>query len=70
MRVVHFIGFRGEEFWSAVKAFGRPHFIHRGWDRRAQREIGDGDLVVFAKGDEHQPLAERNYPDIIEKEPD
>jgi len=65
-RVVHFIGFRGEEYWSAVKAFGRPDMIHMGWDRRAQRDIGEDDLVVFAKGDEHQPLSERNYPDLIE----
>lgn len=67
MRCVHFIGFRGEEYWSAVRAFGPPHFIHRGWDRRAQRDIGEGDLVVFARGDEHQPLAAYNYDDIREE---
>jgi len=68
MRCVHFIGFRGEEYWSAVKVFGRPHMIHMGWDRRAQRDISEADVVVFATGDEHQPLAVYNYPDI--KEPD
>ena len=35
---VHFIAFRGEEYWSAVKVWGRPNFIHRGWDTRALRE--------------------------------
>jgi len=70
LRVVHFVGFRGEEYWSAVKVFGLPHMVHMGWDRRAQRDIGEDDLVVFAKGDETQPLAAYNYPDIIEaKEP-
>lgn len=64
--VVHFVGFRGEEYWSAVKVFGRPDFFHIGWDLRAQREIADGDLVVFAKGCADQAPAERNFPDIIE----
>lgn len=68
-RVVHFIGFRGEEYWSAVKVFGPPHMIHMGWDRRAQRDIGEADIVVFARGDEHQPMAERNYPDIHDPSP-
>lgn len=67
MRCVHFIGFRGDEYLSAVRAFGPPHMIHMGWDRRAQRDIGKDDLVVFAKGDEKQPLAKYNYPDIIEE---
>lgn len=67
IRCVHFIGFRGEEYWSAVKVFGRPHFIHIGWDRRAAREIGDADVVVFANGHGEAPPRERNYPDIIEE---
>lgn len=73
---VHFIGFRGEEYWSAVKVWGEPGFIHRGWDRRAQRDIHPDDLVIFANGrSEHDPFPvnpksglERNYPDISEKE--
>lgn len=65
-RVVHFIGFRGDEYLSAIRIFGKPDMIHMGWDKRAQREIGEDDLVVFAKGDEHQPLSEFNYPDIKE----
>lgn len=69
MRVVHFVGFRGEEYWSAVKVFGLPHMVHMGWDKRAQRDISEDDLVVFAKGDEHQPLSRYNYPDIHEEMP-
>lgn len=39
---VHFVGFRGDEYRSAVKVWGEPDFIHLGWDRRARREIVDG----------------------------
>lgn len=63
---VHFVGFRGDEYWSAVKVFGRPHFIHRWWDLRAQRDIADGDLVVFARGDCRQKPNKYNAPDIEE----
>ena len=39
---LHFVGFRGEEYWNAVKAFGLPDFVHRGWDRAsATRDISD-----------------------------
>lgn len=63
-RCVHFIGFRGDEYWSAVKAFGRPHFIHRWLDQRAFREIDwDSDLIVFANR-EHGEVREYNAPDI------
>lgn len=37
----HFVGFRDDRCWSAVRAFGRPDFIHIGWDRRARHEIMD-----------------------------
>lgn len=73
---VHFVAFRGEEYWSAVRVWGRPDFIHMGWDRRARREIGDRDIVVFAKGTEADPFPvnprtgrEMNFPDIIEPAP-
>lgn len=46
---VHFVGFRGEEFWSAVKVWGRPTFIHRFWDVRAWQEAQSEDVVVFAR---------------------
>lgn len=66
---VHFIGFRGEEYWSAVRVWGRPSFIHMGWDRRAQRDIAEGDVVVFARGNADQPIAPYNFPDMKEKLP-
>ena len=46
---VHFVGFRGEEYHSAVKVFGLPDFVHRVWDRRAEIEVASNDCVVFAK---------------------
>lgn len=64
---IHFVGFRGEEYNAAKRVWGEPDFIHRGWDRRAQREIGEADTVVFTRF-AHLDVAERNYPDIIEKE--
>lgn len=57
---VHFVGFRGEEYWSAVKIWGRPGFVHMGNDRRMRREITDGDTVVFANGCETRP-SDRNF---------
>ena len=41
--------------------------IHRRWDRRAQRDIGPNDVVVFAMGDEMQPLARWNGDDLDER---
>ena len=46
---VHFIGFRGDEYWSAVRIWGRPDFFHRDWDFRAAKEIAAGDVAIFAK---------------------
>lgn len=65
-RCIHFVGFSGEEYWSAVKVFGEPDFIHRGWDLRAQREIADGDMVVFAQGEHDQETRTKSYDDIRE----
>ena len=63
---VHFVGFRDERYWSAVKVWGRPSFIHRGWDMRAQREIADFDTVVFANGGPDQEPKLQSYNDINE----
>lgn len=64
---VHFVGFRDERYWSAVKVWGRPSFIHRGWDMRAQREIAEGDTVVFATGEADQVPKVRSYNDLDEE---
>jgi len=45
---VHFIGFRGEEYHSAVKVFGPPDFIHLIHDHRMYGDVGDNDILVFA----------------------
>lgn len=63
---LHFVGFRGDEYASARRVWGRPDYLHIGWDLRAQREIAAGDVVVFAKGDADQAPRQRSYPDIIE----
>lgn len=65
-RCVHFVGFCGDECLSAVRAVGEPDFIHCGWDLRAQREIADGDLVVFANGEHGQEPRRKSYDDIPE----
>ena len=45
---VHFVGFRNNsEWWSAVKVWGKPHFIHYTHDRRLWEEVADSDVVVF-----------------------
>lgn len=62
---VHYVGFRGDEFVRARALFGGPVFIHRRWDRRALREIGPEDTVIFAEGDETQPF-KPNGDDIRE----
>jgi hypothetical protein len=65
-RVVHFVGFRDDRYWNAVRVFGRPHYIHRGWDLRARREIADGDLIVFADGDNDQAPRSKSFDDLRE----
>jgi hypothetical protein len=63
-RAVHFVGFRGDEYWSAAKVWGRPGFIHRGWDKRATMEVADGDIVIFATGQHDQIPRDFNFNDI------
>lgn len=65
---VHFVGFRGEEY-NRAKRIWKPDFVHRGWDKRAQREIMDGDTIIFASGPaDQQPDPLHNFPDLIEAE--
>lgn len=63
---IHFVRFESTwdaHFWNAVRVFGHPDFLHRKWDQRARREIADCDTVIFAKGDERQPVSPFNYDD-------
>lgn len=54
---LHFIGFKDDRYWNAVKVFGLPDFYHRIWDIRARQEVVPGDVAVFANGDETMPLS-------------
>lgn len=67
IKCVHYIGFTGDEFIRARRLFGGPVFIHRKFDRRALRDIGPNDVVIFAVGDENQPIAKYNGEDIDER---
>lgn len=64
---IHFVGFRGDEYWSAVKIWGRPGFIHISWDRRAALEIADADTVVFATGEHDQPHRDQSFADFDDR---
>lgn len=63
---VHFVGFRDDRYHAAVRVFGEPDFIHIGFDRRALREIGEGDTVVFADGPANQEPRHKSFPDILD----
>jgi len=58
---LHFVGFKDDRWHSAVKVFGKPDFIHRRWDARAVCEVCEGDVVVFAEGDEHSTVYQFAY---------
>ena len=48
-KVVHFFGFRGVEYISAVRVWGVPDFVHPVHDRRAYVEYDPAnDIGVFA----------------------
>ena len=54
---IHYVGFRDDRFWNAYRIFGGPRFIHRWWDKRAQREIAPNDIVIFAEADKLAALS-------------
>lgn len=60
---LHFVNFRGDEYTRAIRVFGRPDFVHHEYDRRAIAEIMPGDTVVFARGDDAQPVFQYTYDD-------
>lgn len=61
--MIHFVGFKNDRYWNAVRVFGKPDFVHRFWDRRAHDEVAEGDSVVFADGDENQTVRAFAYDD-------
>ena len=54
MTSIHFIGFRGEEYWSAVRVWGRPDFVHLIHDHRLYGDVGQDDVLIF--GPKADPL--------------
>lgn len=62
---VRFVSLSDQRFQNAVLAFGPPDFLHRHWDKRAQREIAFGDVIVFARGDADQPIVPFNGNDEV-----
>jgi|TARA_R110000764_G_scaffold91035_2_gene173685 hypothetical protein len=55
-RHLHFVGFRTDsEFWSAVKVWGKPDFIHMIHDHRMKGDVGKNDLVLFGSKGRKKP---------------
>ena len=64
--LVHFVGFRDDRYWNAVKIWGVPDYVHITWDWYADQDIAPGDTVIFAKGEWTQPKRSYSGPDIFE----
>lgn len=60
---LHFVGFKGDEYWRAQAVFGKPDFVHRQNDGRFRQELAPGDEVVFANGAEERPSLTYSYND-------
>jgi len=60
---VHFIGFRGEEYWSAVKIFGVPDFIHLIHDSRLYGDVGEHDILIFGPKADPNRISEFSWQD-------
>lgn len=52
--MIHFVGFRSQEYISACRVWGEPDFIHKVHDGRMREEISKDDTVVFANGYENK----------------
>jgi hypothetical protein len=61
--MIHFVGFKNDRYYNAVKVFGKPDFIHRHYDHRAFADFAPGDTVVFADGDDTQKVHFHAYDD-------
>lgn len=51
VRLVHFVGFRDERYWNAVRIWGVPDVIHPALDGYVFSEVAPGDLVILASDD-------------------
>lgn len=62
--MLHFVGFRDDRYWNAIRVFGQPDFIHQRWDWRTIQEYDpETDTIIFATGNEHWRLARYSYDD-------
>lgn len=64
--MVHFVGFRDDRYWNAVRTWGRPDFVHITFDRYAAQDMAPCDTVVFAKDDWTQEPRSFSGPDLVE----
>jgi len=63
-RFVHFIGFRDDRsYWNAVKAFGKPDFIHLIHDHRMYGDVGEEDLLVFGPKAHPDTISQYSWQD-------
>ncbi|MXP31500.1 hypothetical protein [Parerythrobacter jejuensis] len=53
--LLHFVGFRDDRYWNAVRVFGLPDMIHRNWDVYAAQDVAPWDIVVHADGSWDRP---------------
>lgn len=60
---LHFVGFKDDRVWAALRLFGPPDFWHRVWDARARQEIVPGDIAVFATGGIDDPVRPFTHDD-------
>lgn len=52
--LLHFVGFRDDRYWNAVRVWGAPDMIHEAWDNYAADDTAPGDIVIFAYGEWNQ----------------
>lgn len=62
---IHFVGFKDDRYWNVVKVWGKPDFYHIWFDKRALRDFGPDDIVIFATGEHDQEPKKHNAPDMI-----
>lgn len=62
-RHVHFVGFRGLEYISAVRVFGEPDFIHMVHDFRMYGDVGDGDLILHGPKSTPDTISQYSWQD-------
>jgi hypothetical protein len=62
---LHFVGFKGDEYWSALRVWGEPDFYHPQWDCRARLEAASQDVVVHAQGSWDREPKAQNAADTL-----